>query len=161
MDSIQLVKEFHEVYAHIIASSPVIPSDDTNVFRINFMKEELAELATAAMHKNLVEFADGLGDLQYVLDGWFLNAGLLEYKDAIMAEIHSSNMSKVCETQEIAELTIISLQDLHDPKDEAEPKYHWEKVGQYFIVKRSIDGKVMKSINFRKPDLARILNKKL
>lgn len=161
MQSIEQVKEFHEVFNHVIAPAPCIPDEGNNRFRQSFILEELAEVSQALAADDVVLFADGLADIQYVLDGWFLNAGLLKYKDAIMEEVHRSNMSKVCKTRKEAEDTIESLQDLHDPEDEVQTKYIIDPVGDYFIVKRAHDGKVMKSINYSKPDIACILNKKL
>jgi hypothetical protein len=60
----------------VIADVPTcIPSTETNDFRRIFLVEESLEAAAACLDGDLIELADGLGDLQYVLDGWFLNAG--------------------------------------------------------------------------------------
>lgn len=158
MTSIEQVKEFHEVFNLPIASEPCIPDDKDNSFRIDFLQEELEETAQAIDANNIVEFVDGLADIQYVLDGWFLNAGLLKYKDAIMAEVHRSNMTKACKTWEEAQKTVDFLTP---PGIITTPLYGIYPVGDYLIVKREADGKVMKSINYSKPDLQRILNKKL
>lgn len=157
MQTIDLVKEFHETFGHPIGTEPNIPRADIVDFRTAFIKEELNELNAAFASNDLVEFADGLGDIQYVLDGFFLNAGLQDKKEAIMAEIHRSNMSKVCNSREEAVELIVQL--LHPEKVTlgAALKYHSEQVGNYWIVYRTSDNKVMKSINYFKPNLYPII----
>ncbi len=154
MTSIQQVEEFHKVFNHVIAPEPVIPDNKNNEFRRDFLIEELDEIKRAILTGDLVEFADGLADLQYVLDGWFLNAGLQNHKDAIMEEVHRSNMSKVCQSWDEAMELIKSLPEL-------DHGYEIDPVDKYFTVKRKSDGKVMKSKGYSKPDIARILNKQL
>lgn len=149
MNTIELVKEFHEVFGHPIGTTPHIPDEGTVDFRVGFIKEELNELLAAFASDDLVEFADGLGDIQYVLDGFFLNAGLADKKEAIMAEIHRSNMSKVCQNADEAQVTIDSMPGVD---------CYFKIVGRYWIVYRSADNKVMKSINYSKPDLKSIIN---
>lgn len=147
MNSIALVHEFHQVFGHLISPKPTLPSEKTLNFRSNFIKEELDELRKGSEEGDLVEVADGLGDIQYVLDGFFIECGLHDKKDAIMAEIHRSNMSKVCRTQEDAERTI----------EELDVPAHWEKRGEFFVVKRTSDGKVMKAWNYSPADLKSIV----
>lgn len=149
--SIEQVAEFHEVFNHPIASHPTIPPMETIMFRINFIREELAELEKAALEGDLVEVADGLGDIQYVLDGFYLNAGLHSIKDAISSEIHRSNMSKACRDEQHALETIKSLKDVG-------VECYYEQVGSYCIVKRTSDGKVMKSLGYSSPALASIIS---
>ena len=62
-------------------------------------------------------------------------------------EVQASNMSKACKTTEEAVETC---------KREAErigEATHFEKVGEYYIVYRNRDKKVLKSINYFRPDL--------
>lgn len=149
--SIELVKEFHEVFNHPIGVTPMLPDAGTVDFRVKFIKEELSELQEAFEKRDIVGMADGMGDIQYVLDGLFINCGLHEHKDAILAEIHRSNLSKTCSSIEEAEATVL------DVKEKLGCECYIEPVGQYFIVKRKSDNKVMKSINYFKPNLEKIL----
>ncbi len=144
--SIVLVQEFHEVFNHLVAVGPTLPDEATVSFRTNFIKEELDELADAVIENDIIGVADALGDIQYVLDGYFLNCGLHDKKDAILQAIHTSNMSKACKDQAHAEATIASLKD-------ANVEAYFEKVGDYYIVKRTSDGKVMKALGYKLPDL--------
>ncbi|GAB3550267.1 hypothetical protein GCM10027577_29130 [Spirosoma fluminis] len=123
----------------------------TVMFRINFIREELDELQKAAEAGDLVELADGLGDIQYVLDGFYLNAGLHGVKDAISTEIHRSNMSKACLYEQHALDTIQSLKDVGTD-------CYYEQIGNFYIVKRSSDGKVMKALGYSMPALKQIID---
>jgi predicted HAD superfamily Cof-like phosphohydrolase len=109
------------------------------------------ELKEACANMDIVEIADALGDIQYVLDGFFLNCGLHNYKDTILNEIHASNLSKTCSSQEEAEKTVT------DVKEKLGDDCYIEPVGKFFIVKRKSDNKVMKSINYFKPNLKEIV----
>lgn len=149
--SLQQVADFHQTFNHPIAAGPCMPPMDVVLFRINFIKEELEELLKAAQEDDLVELADGLGDIQYVLDGFYLNAGLHELKEAISTEIHRSNMSKACVSEEHALATIQSLKDVG-------VEAYYEINGVYYIVKRKSDGKVMKALGYSQPALAKLIN---
>ena len=59
----------------------------------------------------------------------------------------ASNLSKACRSQEEAEETVQVRS-----KEQGET-CHWEKVGDNYIVYRSRDRKVMKNINYFRPDL--------
>ena len=56
-------------------------------------------------------------------------------------------MSKSCKTEEEAEKTVTLR-----AKEQGE-ECHFEKVGDYYVVYRTRDRKVMKSINYFRPDL--------
>lgn len=157
MDSIKLVEEFHKVFGHDIGLLPQLPTITNNAFRGDFMREELKEAHIAFCADDLIEYVDALGDLQYVLDGRFLNAGLQDYKDAILKEIHRSNMTKACKSSEEAQETLGKLRQLN-----AIESYHIERcrvsgLDNNYIVYRSKDRKVMKSIHYQPPNLKDII----
>ena len=68
-------------------------------------------------------------------------------------EVQASNMSKSCATVEEADETVFkrSLEKDHP--------CHWEKVGNRYVVYRSSDKKVMKSINYFAPNLEQFFDK--
>ena len=73
-------------------------------------------------------------------------------KDKILPayeEVQASNMSKSCSTQEEA------VRTAEIRADEQKEPCHWEKVGDRFVVYRTRDRKVMKSINYFRPDLSK------
>ena len=61
------------------------------------MEEELAEYKAAAEAGDLVAIADALTDLAYVLFGTYISHGLQDAAEALFAEVHRSNMSKLDE----------------------------------------------------------------
>ena len=63
------VSKFHRLFHLPIVQKPVMPDRDRCDLRINLLEEELKELKQAIEKKDLVEIADALCDLQYVLSG--------------------------------------------------------------------------------------------
>jgi hypothetical protein len=127
---------------------PTINKKDAE-FVINFIQEELDELKQAVEDNNIVEIFDALLDITYVgLGNGALVFGLKDRMLKGYAEVQASNMSKICKTQEEAEETI-KLRSLQ----QREP-CHLEKTDGGYVVYRSSDMKVMKSINYFKPDLS-------
>lgn len=140
-----MVKEFHETFGHLVAEEVKMPNINLFYNRTEFIESEVEEAIIAFEEGDLVEIADALGDIQYFLDGFFLVMGMHDYKDRIMAEIHRSNMSKSCATEEEVEATIAH----HNGKDEM----YYRKRGDRYIVYRTDTDKVVKSINFSEPNL--------
>lgn len=153
-DSIEQVKEFMQVFKQPISTTPNIPDKSRTDFRIGFLKEELAELEKAVEEKNIVELADALADIQYVLDGFFLESGLAFIKDEIMDEVHRSNMTKACKDMPEVWATIDALKE----RFPNEPVHYEHTEGGYFIVYRNSDKKVMKSAKYSPVDLKSIID---
>lgn len=93
-DTLAIVREWHEAFDVPVEELPVIPGARIQM-RLALLEEEVAELRAAAQAGDLVEVLDALCDIQYVLDGTFLEFGLHKLKDRAMAEVHASNMSKL------------------------------------------------------------------
>ena len=88
-----MVKKFHEVFGLPIHHSPLIPDQDRIELRLRLIREEFDELTGATYAHDLVEIADALGDLLYVIQGMALEFGIP--LDLVLAEIHRSNMTKL------------------------------------------------------------------
>ena len=126
----------------------IIPEQRITDFVINFIKEETEELAEAVQEKDIVSVLDAICDLLYVAVGNATMAfGLKDKLLPAYAEVQASNMSKVCTSVEEAEETVRVRAE-----QQGEP-CHFEKVGEYYIVYRTRDKKVMKSINYFSPNL--------
>ena len=69
-------------------------------------------------------------------------------------EVQASNMSKSCATEQEAIDTVTVR------SNEQKEEMHYETVGDRYIVYRSRDRKVMKSINYFKPNLKQFFEKK-
>jgi len=127
---------------------PAIPSKDDWMFVYNFILEELEEYKEACEEGNIVEVLDALCDITYVSLG---NGAMLHgLKDKILpayAEVQASNMSKACKTEEEANFTVRLREQ------EQGERCHYEKQGDYYVVYRTRDRKVFKSINYKRPDL--------
>jgi len=95
MNSLDLVREFHEVYGQPIEEHPSIEDDGVNELRLNLLYEELRELRTALDERDHVGVLDALTDIQYVLDGAYLSLGYHPLKQVALAEVHRSNLSKL------------------------------------------------------------------
>lgn len=146
-NSLSQVAEFHNTFKHPILESPSIPPRQRANLRVALLAEELKELQEAIENDDLVEVADALCDLQYVLAGAIHEFGLAGKFKTLFDEVHRSNMSKACKTVEEAELTIKHYFD----KDQTE-SYYKEVDGLYLVFRKS-DDKTLKSINYSPADL--------
>jgi predicted HAD superfamily Cof-like phosphohydrolase len=150
-DALNLVAEFHTTFKHPILPSPSIPSEDRCKLRVALIAEELKELEVAILEKDIVEIADALSDIQYVLSGAILEFGLGEKFCALFEEVQRSNMSKACISEDEAKATV----EFYKKKDGTEC-YYKEEAGKWLVYRKS-DNKTIKSINYSPADLQGIL----
>lgn len=95
---INAVKEFHEAFEIGYKVEPsVFLGESKNLLRFNLMKEENEEYLEAAMNNDIVEVADALGDMLYILCGTIIEHGLQHKIEEVFDEIQRSNMSKLGE----------------------------------------------------------------
>lgn len=152
IDSLNQVAEFHKTFNAPILPTPTIPSSDRAELRVKLLQEELDELKEAIANNDLVEVADALCDLQYVLSGAVLEFGLGDKFVELFNEVQRSNMSKACATQEEADATIQHY------KEKGQDAYS-EVSGDKINVHRIEDNKVLKSVKYSPADLKTILDK--
>ncbi|MGB1076411.1 MAG: hypothetical protein ACPGYK_09505 [Flavobacteriales bacterium] len=94
--TIDAVRQFHDAFEIRNAPSPEAqPSVDTIVLRHRLMAEENEEYLEAAQAGDLVEVADALGDMLYILCGTMLQHGMHHVIEDVFLEIQRSNMSKL------------------------------------------------------------------
>nr|WP_315223980.1 nucleoside triphosphate pyrophosphohydrolase family protein [uncultured Flavobacterium sp.] len=92
------VKEFHTAFKIGHSETPIADLGQAkNILRYNLMKEENEEYLEAVQNKDLVEIADALGDMMYILCGTIIEHGLQGKIEAVFDEIQRSNMSKLGE----------------------------------------------------------------
>ena len=97
-DKILAVQEFHEAFKIGSLTSPKADLGiEKNSLRYRLMKEENDEYLEAAKNGDLVEVADALGDMLYILCGTILEHGLQYKIEEVFDEIQRSNMSKLAE----------------------------------------------------------------
>lgn len=122
---IAAVEKFHDSFGITNKHSPTAElSRDTIMLRYKLMREENEEYLEAAEQGDLIEIADALGDMLYILCGTILSHGMQDKIEEVFEEIQRSNMSKL------------------------------DKNGQPIYRE---DGKVLKSDQYFKPDLTKIL----
>lgn len=93
---LEAVKLFHESFG--LGVSPSIKANlgnKTNILRFELMREENEEYFTAVQNNDIVEVADALGDMLYILCGTILEHGLQHKIEEVFDEIQRSNMSKL------------------------------------------------------------------
>lgn len=219
------VKEFMTIFGQEVLTTPTLPTSKIGLLRYDLIEEEADELAEAMVQDDIVEIADALADILYVVYGAYAAMGLTpntiltdtgpwidlrplrlpniteaiemncalqdelksmmnSYKsgnldgigralDGILScvyqfseecgidiyecfgEVHGSNLSKTCLTQEEAEESIDVRLNEEGKEDYRGAKI--VKVGIYYVIKRSADSKVLKGIMYYEPNLADIL----
>ncbi|MFN3851659.1 MAG: hypothetical protein ACK4NY_19630 [Spirosomataceae bacterium] len=150
LDCLNQVAEFHRTFQHPILDSPQIPSKARCDLRVALIAEELKELQEGINNNDIVEVADALCDIQYVLAGAILEFGLGEKFRTLFDEVQRSNMSKACETIEEAEATM-----KHYAEKGTESYY--KEIDGKFLVYRKGDDKTLKNINYSPADLKSLI----
>ena len=93
MSNFDDVKNFMEIYGQEIKTESSFPSEKIIQLRYDLNKEELDELSVAIKDKDIVEVADALTDLLYVVYGAGHSFGI--DLDKCFAEVQRSNLSKL------------------------------------------------------------------
>lgn len=145
------VAEFHNMFGHPVKDQQTLIGEDRWKLRISLIQEELNELTEAFEDGDMVEIADALADLQYVLSGTILECGLQDKFKTLFDEVHRSNMSKSCSTMDEAEATVSHFK----AKDGVDS--HIKEVEGKFLVFRTADNKVLKSVKYSPADLKAII----
>ena len=147
------VEEFNSLMNKPNNYEPTIPEKKEWEFVYNFVLEELEEYREACERGDIVEILDALCDIAYVSLG---NGTMLHgLKDKIWPayqEVQASNLSKACKTEDEARETVEKRSE-----EQGEP-CHYEMVGNKYIVYRTRDRKVMKNINYFRPNLKQFFN---
>lgn len=93
---IKAVKKFHKAFGLDYKKKPVAKLSDKKLqLRFDLMQEENKEYLEAAKNDDLVEVADALGDMLYILCGTIIEHGMQYKIEEVFNEIQRSNMSKL------------------------------------------------------------------
>jgi hypothetical protein len=143
------VETFNATFGKPNNYEPTIPAKVEWQFVYDFILEELEEYREACENGNIVEVLDALCDITYVsLGNGVMLHGLKDKIWGAYQEVQASNMSKACLSEEEAILTVSKR------SEEQGEACHYEKIAEgRYIVYRTRDRKVMKSINYFRPDL--------
>jgi predicted HAD superfamily Cof-like phosphohydrolase len=95
-ETIAAVEEFHKAFKIENNYRPTVDlSKDDILLRYKLMREENEEYLEASENGDLVEVADALGDMLYILCGTILKHGMQDKIAEVFQEIQRSNMSKL------------------------------------------------------------------
>lgn len=95
---IECVEEFHNIYKLGNSEKPIGKLENNKEkLRFDLMKEENEEYLEAAKNGDIVEVADALGDMLYILCGTIIEHGMQNVIEEVFEEIHRSNLSKLGE----------------------------------------------------------------
>ena len=93
---IAAVEKFHETYQLLSNHSPTVDVPVAiKTLRYELMKEENEEYKEAVANNDMVEVADALGDMLYILCGTIITHGMQHKIGEVFEEIQRSNMSKL------------------------------------------------------------------
>jgi len=93
---IDQVKKFHKAFGLDVSETPIADLGlEKNLLRYKLMREENEEYLDAASQGDMVEVADALGDMLYILCGTIISHGMQHKIEDVFNEIHRSNMSKL------------------------------------------------------------------
>lgn len=152
-DALRMVADFHATFKHPILPEPSIPDEERCNLRIALLAEELKELDAAIRDKDIVEVADALCDIQYVLSGAILEFGLANKFHDLFEEVQRSNMSKACASEEEA------LRTMEYCKDKDGTECYYRREGEKWLVYRKSDNKTIKSVGYSPANLKQILDR--
>ena len=142
------VQEFNDTFGKPNNYEPTIGNKKEWMFVYDFIQEELAEYKEACEKGDIVGVLDALCDITYVsLGNGTMLHGLKGKIWEAYQEVQASNMSKSCETESEAKATVARR------SEEKGHPCHYEQVGDRYVVYRSSDRKVMKSIKYFAPNL--------
>ena len=92
------VKQFHDTYKIGYSNDPIADlGPEKNKLRFKLMSEENEEYLYASNNNDIIEVADALGDMLYILCGTIIEHGMQDIIEPVFDEIQKSNMSKLGE----------------------------------------------------------------
>ena len=95
-NKLKAVEDFHNAFGLGVNETPIANLSPQKLkLRYDLMAEENDEYFEAAQDNDLVEVADALGDMLYILCGTILEHGMQYKIEEVFNEIQLSNMSKL------------------------------------------------------------------
>jgi len=91
----QLVEMFNKAFDIPVKRKPTLLSEEEYQLKFKLLNEELNEYLEACIQGDIVEVADAIVDMQYILSGIIIGHGFQDLFDDLFIEVHESNMSKL------------------------------------------------------------------
>ncbi len=146
------VIHFNKVFGHPVNDTPVAQPIQLVRNKIKYIQEELEELDQATQMSNLIEVLDALVDIDYFNMGIVAAFGLQDKYNEAFEIIHESNMSKLCKSIQEVEQTYDKMKKI------GIECYHKEVEDNVWAVYNKENDKIMKSVNYKEPDLTVLFN---
>lgn len=140
MNKQEAVGVFMQKFGQDCPDKPTIPSFDIQKLRLELIDEERGELRAALAAGNLIETADAIADLLYVVYGTAVACGI--DIDKVFEEVHRSNMSKLWTMTELVALDDKPEFDIINPEVIIP-----DRNARQFVIKNA-SGKVIKSPSY-------------
>jgi len=140
MNKQEAVGVFMQKFGQDCPDKPTIPSFDIQKLRLELIDEERGELRAALAAGNLIETADAIADLLYVVYGTAVACGI--DIDKVFEEVHRSNMSKLWTMAELVALDDKPEFDIINPEVIIP-----DRNARQFVIKNA-SGKVIKSPSY-------------
>ena len=117
---------------------------------VSLITEECKELQDAVKNNDPIETRDALADILYVVYGMQYRLGIDGNKDFDI--VHSSNMSKLCNNEEEAIVTVDNYKQKYSSGSSPYDSPYYEKLKHKnkWVIKNKTTGKVLKNINYKK-----------
>ena len=95
-NKLSAVTAFHKAFRLGVNNTPTTEIDESTMnLRFSLMDEENKEYLDAIKNNDIIEVADALGDMLYILCGTIITHGMQDVIDEVFEEIQRSNMSKL------------------------------------------------------------------
>jgi len=121
---------------------------------LSLIEEEKEELREALLTNDREAILDAVVDLYWVASNIIPAAGItLEELERKILQVEQSNFSKLCKTSAEAYDTMVAYHKGEHPDKPGESiACDYGQMGDYWVMYRESDGKVMKSINYKEPN---------
>lgn len=147
----QKVQEFHKAFNHPLNKKPqpsLLHDNKLKSLRTALIEEEFKELRDAWENNDFQEVADAIGDILYVVYGAAACLGI--DADDVYDRVHTSNMSKLCTSEDEAIKTV----DHYHSTTDLRVDFEKSSIDGYWVVFNKDTGKILKSINYKVPDIS-------
>jgi predicted HAD superfamily Cof-like phosphohydrolase len=153
MTGIEKIKHWRETFGLPNRETPQLASKEEATLALRLIEEETKELEMSLFSKinneyvydpELDQIADSLGDLFFVVTQAAMVHGL--DPEMLIDRVYTSNMSKLCLTEQEA------VDSVKAYTDKGIETHYTQLPDGKFIIKRTVDNKVLKGINFFEPD---------
>lgn len=130
----------------------VKPNKDSLKLSIKLLQEELGELQQALEEENAIMVMDGVADTKWILDNILYHYGIQSKDFSKYCEaVSESNWSKYCNLYTAEKSVSAYLSGTHPDKPGERIQAHMEQSENGLWVIKRHDGKILKSINYKKP----------